>query len=185
MFSLNPHLKALCLLVVLCCSSLQSAAGESKNVVFRVDNIVRLDPSCGDYTGGLSLIFDNRNRKPVRVPFCWPASSKTPGSIPIIVSPKRENWCVSSYISYSWIDVRGREVLKGVSPLDCESLNLKGQSQGKRFVVFKIPDKPARYRLKVTFDNTIIGKTGKNYAEYFPADHSTFRSDIEEIVQVQ
>jgi hypothetical protein len=163
----------------------QSGSCESKNVVLRIDNFVRLDPNCADYSGGLFLIFDNRNSRPTRVPFCWPVSSKAPGSFPMVVSPKRKNWCVSSYISYSWIDVQGREVLKGVSPLNCESLNLKGQSQGKRFVLFKIPDKPGRYRFKLAFDNTVIDRMGKNFAEYFPADHSTFRSDIESVVDVQ
>lgn len=165
--------------------SFQAAATESKNVVLRLDDFVRLNPPLAEYSGGLSLNFENRGNTATIVPFSWPSSAKKPRSSPIVVSPKRENWCVSSYIRYSWTDAQGRVILKGESPVDKEKLSLEADSKGKRFVLFKIPEKPGRYRFKLKFDNTIIDSMGKDFAEYIPDDYTTFRCDIEQAVDVE
>jgi hypothetical protein len=171
-------------LVASCSLFLPSWANESKNVEIEIGNFSRLKPPISDLNGAVGINFTNQGHKTTIVPLGWLNMGRR-GKSPLVVSPDTRVWCVSGTVKYFWRDSFGNKVLEGESPLNNDWLTLKKKAVATKGVVIKIPDKPGRYKFSLQFDNTIIDKYGYNKSSYRPELYSTFKSEVEEFVEVK
>ena len=162
---------------------LPSWADESKNVEIEIGQFSRLKPPISDLNGAVGIKFMNRGKKSTVVPFGW-LNIPQRGKSPLVVAPDKDVWCLTGTVKYSWTDNLGTTVLEGESPLTNDWLPLKKKGWAMKSVIIKLPDKPGRYKFRLKFDNTIIDKYGSHMSSYSSELYSTFKSEVEDFVEV-